>query len=275
MAIGLYRPDHSLRLLRIGAMKNLNIKIFADGADIKDMRKLADNPLIQGFTTNPTLMKKAGITNYRDFASQVLEAVKGKPVSFEVFADDCSTMERQAREISGWGKNVHVKIPVTTTTGKFTGATISRLTLDDIKVNVTAVMTIEQATQLSHVLLSSDTIISVFAGRIADTGVDPMPIMRCFRNTLPIVKLLWASPRELLNIFQAEAVGCDIITVPPEIIAKFPLVDKDLAEYSRETVQMFHNDAKALSIELPKKRARNHDPIHRWGDEGPLAEKFQ
>jgi len=230
------------------------IKIFADGADKKSILELFKKPWIRGFTTNPTLMKKAGITNYQSFAKDILKTVKTKPISFEVFSDDFSEMERQAKLIASWGKNVYIKIPITNTKGKSSFGLIKKLTSENIKLNITAVFTLEQ---IKHILpaLSKRTpvVISVFAGRIADTGKDPMPIMKSAKKLLkqyPKAELLWASPREFLNIFQAEQTGCNIITVQPDILAKSALVGKSLKAFSLETVQMFYNDAKAAGYKL-------------------------
>jgi transaldolase len=233
---------------------DLKIKIFADGADLGGMLEMAKNPLIKGFTTNPTLMRKAGVTDYASFAGNVLAAITDRPISFEVFADDFGAMIAQAREIASWGANVNVKIPVSNTAGTFAGGVISRLSADGIVLNVTAIMTLEQV-QLVAAALDPDVsaIVSVFAGRIADTGIDPIPHMQACKQALaarPKAELLWASPRELLNIFQADAIGCDIITVTNDVIAKLALVGKDLAAYSRETVQMFYRDASASQFSI-------------------------
>lgn len=236
------------------AVAELTVKIYADGADFEGIVKLARNPLIMGFTTNPTLMRKAGVKDYEAFARRVLKAVPDRPVSFEVFADDFPTMMEQARTIAAWGPNVNVKIPVTNTKGLFAGEVIRRLSRDGIKLNVTAVFTIDQVRAVAEALSpNTPAIVSVFAGRIADTGVDPLPHMRACKAALksrPLAELLWASPRELLNVFQADEVGCDIITATNDVLAKLELVGKDLAEYSRETVQMFHRDATAAAFEL-------------------------
>ncbi len=228
-------------------MKNLNIKIFADGANLAEMMAMYRDPRIVGFTTNPTLMRKAGISDYAGFARDVLAAIPDRPVSFEVFADELDEMEAQARTIAAWGKNVNVKIPVTNTKGKFTGPILRSLSRDGIVLNVTAIMTVDQVKQVAAELTAeTPAIISVFAGRVADTGIDPVPHMIACRNELaqrPKAELLWASPRELLNLFQAEEAGCQIITASTDILAKLTLVGKDLVEYSLETVQMFYRDA--------------------------------
>jgi len=228
-------------------MNKLKIKLFADGANLDSMLSLYKDPNIKGFTTNPTLMKKAGITDYEKFAKQVLLEIPDRPVSFEVFADDLDDMFVQAKTIASWGSNVNVKIPVTNTKGEFTGPIIKRLSGLGVQLNITAVFTQEQVRQIAE-NLSSDTtaIVSVFAGRIADSGLDPIPIMKeCVEilKDFPEAELLWASPREFLNIIQADQVGCHIITAPPDLLIKMNLLGKDLTKFSLETVQMFYNDA--------------------------------
>ena len=228
-------------------MNKLKIKLFADGANLDGMLSLYKDPNIKGFTTNPTLMKKAGITDYEKFAKQVLLEIPDRPVSFEVFADDLDDMFVQAKTIASWGSNVNVKIPVTNTKGVFTGPIIKRLSGLGVQLNITAVFTQEQVRQIAE-NLSSDTtaIVSVFAGRIADSGLDPIPIMKeCVEilKDFPEAELLWASPREFLNIIQADQVGCHIITAPPDLLIKMNLLGKDLTKFSLETVQMFYNDA--------------------------------
>lgn len=229
------------------SIERLSIKIFADGADLDEIAALAKNPLIKGFTTNPTLMRKQGIADYVSFGRALLKIVPDRPVSFEVFADDPREMAEQARVIASWGRNVNVKIPVTTTHGVFVGPLIATLSAAGVTLNVTAVTTAEQIRRIAEVLApGTPAIVSVFAGRVADTGRDPVPIMREAVEVLrarPKAELLWASPRELLNIFHAEEVGCHIITVTSDILKKLSLVGKDLAEYSLETVRMFHSDA--------------------------------
>ncbi|MGC2160378.1 MAG: transaldolase [Silvibacterium sp.] len=236
------------------AIRDLRIKLFADGADLTSILALYRNPCIKGFTTNPTLMRKAGIHDYEAFARNLVHAIPDRPISFEVFADDEDSMEEQARAIASWGPNVNVKIPVTDQDGVFMGPLIQRLSRAGIAVNVTAILTLHQVERVACALHpTTPAIFSVFAGRIADTGVDPVPIMRQARELLyarPRAELLWASPRELLNIFQAESVGCHIITVPPEILSKLNLVGKDLAHYSLETVSMFHRDAHAAAYRI-------------------------
>ena len=228
-------------------LNDLSIKIFADGADLKSIEELNKNPLIKGFTTNPTLMRKSNVKDYRPFAMDVISIIKGRPVSFEVFSDDFEVMEKQALQIASWGENVYVKIPITNTRGEDAGPLVRRLTKVGVKVNVTALTTPKQ---VEHIVdyLSEDTpsCVSVFAGRVADTGRDPVPIVAESVKLLhkkPLTELIWASPRELLNIFQAESVGCHIITVTNEVLAKIPIIGKDLSEYSMETVQMFYRDA--------------------------------
>lgn len=236
------------------SLHELTIKIFADGADLDSMTALAAEDHIQGLTTNPTLMRQAGITDYAAFASEVLDRVRTKPISFEVFADDHESMARQARLIASWGRNVYVKIPVSTTDGRPCDALVAELSAEEIKLNVTALMTAAQVKDVRDALAPGvPSIISVFAGRIADTGRDPVPVMEeCVQLLVerPEIELIWASPRELLNVFQADAVGCHIITATPDVLKKLALVGKDLDEYSLETVQMFHRDACAAGFVL-------------------------
>ena len=228
-------------------IKDLNIKLFADGADLEGILNLNNDPLIKGFTTNPTLMKAAGITNYEDFAKTVLKTIKDKPISFEVFADDYENIVKQAEKIATWQDNVNVKIPIMNTKGEFSGKIIEKLSMQNISLNITAIMTSEQVKKLLDFLNpNSHSIISVFAGRIADTGVDPEEVMRTVKELLKNhsnAELLWASPRELYNIYQAENCDCDIITIPHALTKKFSVINKDLIEYSKETVEMFYNDA--------------------------------
>jgi transaldolase len=234
-------------------ISDLKIKIFADGADEKDIESLNQNNLISGFTTNPTLMRKAGVINYKQFATKVLKTVNNKPISFEIFADDFDNMLRQAIIISKWSNNVNVKIPVTNTLGVCSIELIKELNRLGIKINVTAVFTLDQIKKLSKVL-NSDTfsIVSVFAGRIADTGVDPMPLMKEAKIILnnPKTSLLWASPREILNVFQADVCGVDIITLTTVMLKKLENIGKPLDDFSLETVKMFHDDAKSSGYEL-------------------------
>jgi transaldolase len=243
----------------VNDLKNLKVKLFADGADLAGMKEMAANPLIKGFTTNPTLMRKAGISDYKAFARDVLAAITDRPVSFEVFADDFGQMEAQGLEIASWGKNVNVKIPVTNTKKEFAGAVIERLSKAGVQVNVTAVMTPEQVERITARLdAKTPAIVSVFAGRIADTGIDPMPIMKKaveIMKAKPRAELIWASPRELLNVFQADAIGCHIITATNDILKKLALVGKDLDRYSLETVEMFYKDAKAAGYAIAPRAA--------------------
>ena len=237
------------------SVDQLTIKIFADGADLKGMKEAAAQPHVKGFTTNPTLMRQAGVTDYKQFALDVLKLIPDRPVSFEVFADDFPTMEAQGREIASWGSNVFVKVPVTNTKGEFAGPLLTRLSSAGIKLNVTAIMTNDQVKRVAAAL-AKDTpaIVSVFAGRIADTGRDPVPLMReavALLKERPQAELLWASPRELLNIFQADEIGCHIITVTGDVIRKLALVGKDLDKYSLETVAMFHKDALSAAFTIP------------------------
>jgi transaldolase len=232
----------------------LSVKIFADGADRSRMLEMSARPYIRGLTTNPSLMRKAGIADYRAFARDVLAEISDKPVCFEVLADDEREMERQALEIAGWADNVYVKIPVTNTQRDSCCGLIRRLAARRIKLNVTAVMTLVQVREVAAALNpSTPSYVSVFAGRIADTGVDPLPLMAeavAILRENPRAELIWASPRELLNIFQADAVGCQVITVTEEILNRLPRVGYDLAEYSLETVRMFHDDAQRAGFQL-------------------------
>ena len=235
-------------------VSDLNIHIYADGAEISGILEMAKNPLIKGFTTNPTLMRKAGVTDYQAFSREVLGIIGGRPVSFEVFSDDFAEMEKQAREIASWGANVYVKIPVTNTKREFAGPLIRRLAQAGVQLNVTALMTNDQVRDVLACL--SPTVasyVSVFAGRVADTGCDPLPAMAEAVRLLkanPKAELIWASPRELLNIFHADSIGCHVITVTHDILAKLSLVGKDLAEYSLDTVKMFYNDAQAAGFRI-------------------------
>ncbi len=233
---------------------NLKVKLFADGADFDGIMQMAANPLIKGFTTNPTLMRKAGITDYASFAKRLVAAIPDRPIALEVFADDVPTMEAQAYEIASWGPNVNVKIPVTTTDGVSMAPLVKRLSAAGVWVNVTAVMTYDQITEMAGVLNpASSAIISVFAGRVADTGRDPIPLVAHAVKVLaplPKAEVIWASPRELLNVFQADAVGCHIITATNDILAKLTMIGKDLSAYSLETVAMFRNDALAAGFTI-------------------------
>ena len=227
-------------------LKTRTIKIYSDGANLDDMLHAYRNRLVDGFTTNPTLMRKAGLSDYEGFAKDVLAHITDMSISFEVFSDDFADMERQARKIAGWAKNVHVKIPITNTQGEFSGSLIERLAKDGIPLNVTAILTVDQVKCVAKALQPDvPSIVSVFAGRIADTGVDPTPIMiesAKILKPLPSSELLWASSREALNIVQAEECGCHIITVTPEILKKTSMFGKDLTELSRDTVRMFYDD---------------------------------
>jgi transaldolase len=233
---------------------DLRVKIFGDGADLPGMLELYKLPYIRGFTTNPTLMNKAGIRDYRAFAEAVVAAIPDRPVSFEVFSDDFREMERQAREIATWGDNIYVKIPVTNTGREPAYSLIRDLSQSGVKVNVTAVMTLAQVEQIAHRLCTgTKSCVSVFAGRIADTGRDPVPLMSKAIDILSgnlHAELIWASPRELLNIFQADEIGCQIITVTNDILKKLSNVGKDLDDYSLETVKMFHDDARAAGFQI-------------------------
>lgn len=237
-------------------VKDLKVKIFADGANLDSMIMHAKNPIVKGLTTNPSLMRRSGIVNYEGFARVLLEQVPDKPISFEVFADDIPTMIAQGVKIASWGKNANVKVPVTNTRGEFTGPAIRELAKAGIVVNVTAVFTVEQVIDVAAALLPDvPSIISVFAGRIADTGRDPIPQMAGCLYALEEAKmdkaeLLWASPREVLNIFQANEIGCHIITCGGDMIAKLHLIGKNLDEFSRETVEMFFTDAKVSGFTI-------------------------
>jgi transaldolase len=235
-------------------LSDLKIKLFADGADKQGMLEMYGNPWIQGFTTNPTLMRKAGVSDYEGFARDILECISDRPISFEVFSDEFCEMERQARKIATWGENVYVKIPVTNTQGVSSAKLVRKLADADIKLNVTALLAFEQVQEMAMALSDGPPgIISVFAGRIADTGRDPIPIMTAaveLLHSYPNIELIWASPRELLNIFQADAIGCHIITATNDILKKLALVGKDLNEFSLETVRMFRGDALKASYTL-------------------------
>ena len=232
----------------------LKVKIYADGADKSDILRLYEDKRIQGFTTNPTLMRKAGISDYAAFAKDILAHIKDRPISFEVFSDELDEMERQALKIADWGANVYVKIPVTNLLGVPCYDLIHRLAQRKVQLNVTAIMTMAQVRDVSLALENhAGSNVSVFAGRIADTGVDPLPIMSAsvaMCAAYPRQEIIWASPRELLNVFQADQIGCQIITVTPDVIKKLSLVGKDLGEYSLDTVKMFRNDAVAAGFTL-------------------------
>ncbi len=235
-------------------ISDLRVKIFADGADKAGMLEMYEKPFIQGLTTNPTLMNKAGITDYRTFAKDMLSTIKNKPLSLEVFSDDFGEMERQALEIASWGANVYVKIPVTNTKGETCYALVKKLAAKKVQLNVTAMMTLTQVRDVLAVLDPNvPSYLSIFAGRIADTGRDPVPLMAGAVEMLkvaPAAELIWASPRELLNIFQADALGCQVITVTNQILNKLSLVGYDLDDYSLDTVKMFYKDAVAAGYQL-------------------------
>jgi transaldolase len=232
----------------------LKIKLFADGAEKAGMLEMYAKPYIKGFTTNPTLMHKAGLTDYRGFAKSIVEAIPDRHISFEVFSDDFDEMERQAREIATWGENVYVKIPVTNTRREPSYALIRRLSEEGVKLNITAILTLDQVRCVAEAVRGgAPSCVSVFAGRIADTGRDPVPLMAEAVSILrdaPDAELIWASPRELLNIFQADAIGCHIITVTNDILKKLSLVGKDLGDYSLDTVKMFYDDGKKAGFVL-------------------------
>ena len=243
----------------MAALNDLRVKLFADGADARVIADLAQDPNIQGFTTNPTLMRQAGISDYRAFALEVLEIVPDRPVSFEVFSDEFDEMEQQAREIAAWGQNVYVKLPVTNTRREFAGPLIERLASDGVQVNVTAIMTLAQVRRVADCLCpDTASYVSVFAGRIADTGCDPIPVMEesvSILKTLPRAEIIWASPRELLNVIQADATGCHIITATNDILKKLALVGKDLDAFSLETVAMFYRDACAAGFSIDTRQS--------------------
>jgi len=255
-------------------IEQLRIALFSDGADLAGILEMYAKPWIRGFTTNPTLMRKAGVRDYEAFARAVLRAVPDRPISLEVFADDEAAMEVQALTMATWGANVNVKIPVTDRAGVFQGRLLRRLAEAGVALNVTAILTLEQVKRVAEVLPAEAwAILSVFAGRIADTGIDPVPVMAAAKRLLqdrPRAQLLWASPRELLNILQAEEAGCDIITAPPEILRKLGLMGKDLAAYSRETVAMFYDDARAagFAIDTSTLEARRREGLDGENDFG-------
>jgi transaldolase len=235
-------------------MDGLSTRVFADGADLDGILALAADPRISGFTTNPTLMWKAGLTDYSEFAKRLLERITRHPISFEVFADGVDEMRRQARLIAGWGENVYVKIPVTTTSGESMVPLVRELSESGIKVNVTALFTTAQVELVTAAVRNgAPSYLSVFAGRIADAGIDPIPIMARSVDIMvdaPRAELIWASPREVLNVVQADSIGCHIITMTHDLLAKLDLLGKDLEQFSLETVQMFHRDAVAAGFNL-------------------------
>lgn len=234
--------------------QGLRIKLYQDGAEIGAMKAAYSDPTIAGFTTNPTLMRKAGVSDYAAFAQAAIAAIPDKPISFEVFSDEFDEMEREAGIINSWGGNTYIKIPVTNTRGEPTYDLISRLSARGLRLNVTAIFTLDQAKAVSDNLASGvPAIISIFAGRIADTGIDPEPLMRAavgIAADRPEQEILWASPRELLNVFQADRCGCHIITATPDILSKLRSVGKDLTEFSLDTVKMFYNDASAAGYKI-------------------------
>jgi transaldolase len=240
------------------SVSEFRVQIFADGADMASMLELYRQPYIKGFTTNPTLMRQAGVTDYERFALEILQHIPDRPISFEVFADDATEMERQARKIARWAANVYVKIPVTNTRREPMYELIRRLSADGIQVNATAVLALDQVDHIAQALRGgAPSYISVFAGRVADTGRDPVPMMRAALQLMapePRTQLVWASPRELLNIFQADEIGCHIITVTADVLKKISLIGKDLHDYSLETVQMFHQDAARSQYSLETTR---------------------
>ena len=233
---------------------DLKVAIFADGAEKASMLEMYAKPYIKGFTTNPTLMRKAGITDYERFARDILEEIPDRPISFEVFADEFPEMARQARKIATWGRNIRVKIPITNTRRESALPLCERLAQDGIPLNVTALFTLEQVRAVGNAVKGgAPTYVSVFAGRIADTGVDPVPLMAeavCCLAAAPNTEIIWASPREVLNIFQADAIGCHIITVTNDILQKLSLIGRDLDDYSLDTVRMFYNDGMAAKFAL-------------------------
>lgn len=233
---------------------SLRVKVFTDSAELPVIERMSADPLIKGFTTNPTLLRKAKVQDYREFAQAALALVPDRPFSFEVLCDEWDDMEAQAREIASWGDNVNVKIPITNTRREFSGPLVKRLSADGIQVNVTAILTWEQVAAIVPCLNpATSSYISIFAGRIADTGRDPLPLMQRsvdYLRQFPKFELIWASPRELLNIFHADSIGCHVITVTPDLLAKLPLVGKDLDSYSLETVKMFFDDAQRAGYSL-------------------------
>ena len=236
------------------AIDQLKVKLYADGADRDGMLEMYEQPYIQGFTTNPTLMKKVGISDYEAFAHDILRSIPDRPISFEVFADEFDEMERQALKIKTWGDNVFIKIPISNTRKEMSYDLIERLSEAGVRLNITAILTLDQVRNVAEAVKNGpESIVSVFAGRIADTGLDPVPIMGEALEILkvaPRAELLWASPREVLNIYQADAIGCHIITATNDIIRKLSLAGKDLAQYSLETVQMFYDDARKAGYSL-------------------------
>lgn len=242
----------------MSSLSDLRVKIFADGADLQGMLEMSRQDWVKGFTTNPTLMKKAGVTDYKAFALEVLSVIRDRPVSFEVFADEFPVMEGQAHEIATWGPNVNVKIPITNTKGQSSAPLVERLSRAGIQVNVTAVFTSEQVRRIADALdPATPAILSLFAGRVADTGRDPLPLMAealDLLGALPKTELLWASPREILNLIQADQCGCHIITMTSDLLAKVGGLGKELDQFSLETVAMFHRDANAAGYSIDIQR---------------------
>jgi len=238
----------------VSPLASLRVRLFADGADLATMLEMYRNPLIRGFTTNPTLMRRAGVKDYEAFAREVVQAIPDRPISFEVFSDEFSDMRRQALRIAAWGEQVFVKIPVTNTAGASSADLIRSLARSGVKLNVTALLTLHQVELVADALAGGPpSYISVFAGRIADTGIDPVPLMAEAVKAItpyPNLQLIWASPREVLNIFQADATGCHVITATADILAKLALVGKNLSEFSLDTVKMFHADAAKAGYRL-------------------------
>jgi transaldolase len=249
-------------------LRSLRVKLFADGADLAGMKEMAANPMIKGFTTNPTLMRKAGVADYAAFARDVLPLIGERPISFEVFSDEFGEMAAQAMEIASWGSNVFVKVPVTNTRGQFSGPLIGQLTAAGVKINVTAILTLEQVERVAECLAPQvPSFVSVFAGRVADTGRDPMPIMAAAVRrlaSLPAAELIWASPRELLNVIQADAVGCHVITATNDVLSKLPLIGKDLDEFSLDTVKMFRQDATSAGYTIARSSLTSAGPVWTW-----------
>jgi transaldolase len=238
----------------VQSVTDLHVKIFVDSADLTEMLALSRRPYVRGFTTNPTLMHKAGVRDYREFGRRAVAAIPDRPISFGVFSDDFAEMEAQAKEIATWGHSVYVKIPVTNTRGEPSYDLVHRLSHAGIRVNVTAVLTLEQVSEAVEALRGgAPSNVSLFAGRIADTGRDPVPIMSdavAMLAPAPAIELIWASPRELLNVIQADAIGCHIITATKDILAKIELIGKNLEEFSLDTVKMFHGDARRAGLTL-------------------------
>jgi transaldolase len=239
---------------QLSSAVQLRIKLFLDGADLNAMISARNNGKVEGFTTNPTLMRKAGVSDYKGFALEAIAAIPDLPISFEVFSDDFDMMRREAHEIASWGGNTYIKIPITNSKGESSAPLIRKLSKEGYSLNITAILTLEQVEEVTAAVdPSSRVIVSVFAGRIADTGMDPIPIMSKavdLLEGLPKAELLWASPREVLNLVQAAECGCHIITATPDIMAKLPLLGKDHSQYSLETVRMFHDDARAAGFKL-------------------------